>query len=923
VLAGRGKEQARVAALLAGAAAGHGGALVLRGLPGVGKSTLLAASVTRAEQGAAGVDGPADEAGSGGLRVLRTAGIESESPLAFAALQRLLRPAMPHVDALPAPQARALRAAFGEADSDADSDRFLVFLATLSLLAEAAEEQPVLAVVDDAHWLDDASAAALQFAARRLDTERVAVLFAARDGDVRVFDSSGLPELVLDGIDPAGAADLLRGAAGAEVPPAVTERLVRETGGNPLALVEVADALTSAQLRGEQPLPQQLPLTEGVERAFLDRYRRLPEAAQTWLLVAAADDAGQTRIIGAAAAALGADDQAQHQVERSGLVHVRDGHVELRHPLVRSAVYGAATSLERRRAHRALADALDATDADRRAWHLAAAVDEPDETVVAALDAAAERAKARGGHEAASAAFERAAELSVDQQARARRQLGAAWAAWLAAQPGRARALANGAADAVTDPLLRADIVRLQARIEWNTGSVLDGITIVLRGARDVASHDQNRAREMAMFAAALASFNPHAELEVDPTSVAPPPGPDDPPRAHSFHGLLVGLDHVRRQEWKDATVALQGAFANAESVEGDDQDLLPNLGIAAFHVGDDDLAFRYHDMLLTRARSTGALIMVLYALTRRGLVELVTGRWTSLVTGASEAMPLAQGSGQPGLAALPLAEAALVAAFRGQADADDQLAAAEAVAAAHPVGVAAHLLADYARWAKAVRAPQPAAAFHLLEHIHDGPVRRFAALDRIEAAVRADRLDTARAWTDELREYADQTGAPWAAAVAEHGYALLATDPHDAEAHFVQALAHHAGSRRVPARARTELAYGEFLRRARRRVDARVHLRAALEAFEELGAAPLADRAATELRASGETARRRDVSTASDLTAQELNVARLVRQGMSNRDVAGQLFVSPRTVDFHLRNVFSKLGVTSRAELIAMNLPE
>jgi DNA-binding CsgD family transcriptional regulator len=450
---------------------------------------------------------------------------------------------------------------------------------------------------------------------------------------------------------------------------------------------------------------------------------------------------------------------------------------------------------------------------------------------------------------------------------------------------------------------------------------------MVLRGARDVADHDPNRAREMAMFAAALASFNPHAELEVDPVTVAPAPGPDDPPRAHSFHWLVVGLNHVRHSEWSDATPALRRAFDNAEFVEGDDQDLLPNLGIAAFHAGDDELAFRYHDMLLTRARATGALIMVLYALTRRGLIELVTGRWTSVVTGASEAMPLAQGSGQPGLAALPLAEAALVAAFRGDPGFEAQLAEAEAVAVANPVGVAEHLLADFARWAKAVVAARtggpPGTAFHMLEHIHDGPVRRFAALDRIEAAVRADRHDVAAAWTAELQQYGDQTGAAWALAVAEHGYALLASDSGEAEKHFERALAHHAVSGRPPARARTQLAYGEFLRRARRRVDAREHLRFAMETFEELGAAPLADRAAGELRASGERARRRDVSTAADLTAQELNVARLVRQGMSNRDVAGQLFVSPRTVDFHLRNVFTKLGVTSRAELIAMDLPE
>ncbi len=922
MLAGRDTEQSRLAALLAGAAGGHGGALVLRGLPGVGKSTLLADSVARAEQAS---DAAADVPGAGGLRVLRTSGIESESPLAFAALQRLLRPAMRHVDALPAPQQRSLRSAFGEADGE--GDRFLVFLATLSLLAEAAEEQPVLAVVDDAHWLDDASAAALQFVARRLDTERVALLFAARDGDVRAFDSSGLPELVLGGIDAAGAADLLDHTAGAAVPAAVAERLVRETGGNPLALVEVAGALTPAQLRGERPLPAQLPITEGVERAFLDRFHRLPEPSQTWLLVASADDTGHTRTVGRAAATLGADDQAQHLVERSGLVHVRDGLLQMRHPLVRSVVYGAATSLERRRAHRALADALDATgDPDRRAWHLAAAVDEPDEAVVAALDAAADRASGRGGHEAASAALERAAELSADREAGARRLLGAAWAAWLAAQPGRGRALANAAAESVTDPLLRADIARLRARIEWNTGSVHDGITLVLRGAGDVAPHDPNRAREMAMFAAALASFNPHAQLEVDPVSVAVPPGPEDPPRAHSFYGLLVGLDHVRRGEWTQATPALRSAFASAELVEGDDQDLLPNLGIAAFHVGDDELAFRYHDMLLTRARATGALIMVLYALTRRGLIELVTGRWTSLVTGASEAMPLAQGSGQPGLAALPLAEAALVAAFRGDDQFERRLAEAEEVAAANPVGVAEHLLADFARWGRAVASQSgghPATAFHLLEHIHDGPVRRFAALDRIEAAVRADQLDVARDWTEEIRQYGDQTGASWALAAAEHGLGLLATDLEQAEKHFEQALTHHRVSGRPPARARTELAYGEFLRRARRRVDARAHLRAALETFEEIGAAPLADRAAAELRASGETARRRDVSTATDLTPQELNVARLVRQGMSNRDVAGRLFVSPRTVDFHLRNVFSKLAVTSRAELIAMTLPD
>ena len=909
MLAGRGVEQARVTALLDAAAGGEGGALVLRGLPGVGKSTVLADAADRARA----ADPP--------MKVLRTSGIESESPLAFAALQRLLRPAMRHIAALPRPQATALRAAFGEAEGD--GDRFLVFLGALSLLAEAAEDAPVLAVVDDAHWLDDASSAALQFVARRLSVERVALLFAARDGDVRRFESGDLPELVLGGLDAAGAVDLLTGHADAPVPEEVAGRLVRETGGNPLALVEVADALTPEQLRGEAPLPSPLPLTEGVERAFLDRFRRLSEAARTWLLVASADDSGRTRTIGQAAAALGAGGDAQHEVERSGLVSVSDGALDLRHPLVRSAVYGAATSLERRRAHQALADVLlEAGDADRRAWHLAAAVEEPDDTVVEELEQAAARAAARGGHEAAAAAWERAAELSVGRDARAQRLYAAARAAWLAAQPGRARALANAALGTATEPLIRADIGRLRARIEWNTGSVHDGLTMILRAAQEVAPHDHARAREMAMFASALASFGARSDVAVDPTSLVDAPAPDEPPRVHVFHGLLVGLDHVRKGEWREATAVLRRTFEVAEELEPDDQDLLPNLGIGALHIGDDELALRYHDLLLSRARATGALIMILYSLTRRGFAEIGTGRWTSLTASTAEALPLARGSGQPGLAALPLAQLALVTAFRGDDRFDERLADVESVAAHHSVGIVEHLLADFIRWAKGVRAvDQPASAFHQFEQIHDGPVRRLAAVDRIEAAVRADRPDVAAAWTAEVKDFAEGTGAPWAVAVAEHGAALTASDPDVADQHFQRAMEAHALARRAPARARTALAYGEFLRRSRRRVDARAHLRAALETFEDLGAAPWAERARQELRASGETARKRDPSTVTSLTPQELQVASLVRQGLSNRDAAAQLYLSPRTIDFHLRNIFSKLGVTSRAELAAMNL--
>jgi DNA-binding NarL/FixJ family response regulator len=907
VLVGREAERAAVGRLLQEARTSRGGSLVLRGPPGVGKSALLEEVVA--------VGGPAD-----GMTVLRTAGLESESPLAFAALHRLLRPLLSTADRLPPPQSAALRAAFGEAAPDRQ-DRFLVFLAALSLLAEAAEDAPVLALVDDAHWLDEASSAALLFVARRLQAERIALLFAAREGDVRSFEADDLPSLWVGGMTREVVAELVGRRAGTDVPAEVAATLTRATGGNPLALVELAGALSTEELTGRRRLPDPLPLTEGVERAFADRFRRLPAAARTLLLVAAADDSGRLATVRHAAAELGAGEDAVEEVERSGLLRVDGGDVRLRHPLVRSAVYGVSTSRQRRRAHLALADALGAGEEDRRVWHRAAAADEPDPAVVADLDAVAERARGRGGHEAAAAAWERAAELTVDPEPRAGRLFAAGMSAWLAGQPARARALTDAAHPLATAPGLRADIAQLRARVEWNTGSLQLGHRMVLQAAVDVAPQCPARARELAMFGAALASVGGDSGVAIVPTEVAPAPATEAPAREHCFAHLLDGLHFLSRGDMAAAVGPLRAAFADGASMEDADQDLVPNLGIAAAHLGDDAAVRDLHDLILARARGTGALVLVLYALTRRGMSDVATGEWAAARAGAAEALSLGESTGQPALTALPLTWLTLLAALRGTDDYAALLRRAESVAAVHELGTVGGLVHDGLRWARAVdAADQPETALRHLARMELPITQRLAAIDRVETAVRAGAPDQARHWVEELDAFAAATGNAWAIADAAHGHAVLA-EPADAEPHFQRALTAHASSTRAVDRARTELAYGVHLRRMRRRVDARTHLRAALETFADLGARPWAEIATAELRASGETARRRVPSTATSLTPQEVQVATLVQQGMSNREVAAQLFLSPRTIDFHLRNVFTKLGISSRTELVKHRL--
>lgn len=908
-MVGREPERHLLGALVEGARGGSAGTLVVRGEPGVGKSALLDELV----------------AGAGDVTVLRTRGLQVEAPLAFAALHRLLRPVARLRAGLPGPQARALRVAFGEEDG-APVEPFLVGVATLSVLTTAAEENPVLCVVDDAHWLDAATVGALLFCAHRLGADRVALVFAARDGLWGTFDPQGLRELVLAGLDPEASRTLLQArlgvGTGAEVGAEVLERLVAETGGNPLALLELPAALTPAQLSGADPLPAQLHLTSRVERLFLDRSRRLPPAVQTMLLLAAAEDSGEPDVLRRAASALGLAGADLQAAVDSGLLVESATSLALRHPLVRSAVYQAAPGAQRRDVHRALAEALSGHgDPDREAWHRASAAEGPDPEVVGALERAGARAQRRGGHVAALAAYVRAAALCDDPARRTTLTVAAARSAWACGRAGQAQALLSTARAATTDPRLRAEVARLRGHIEVNLGSPAEAHRIFVAAAQAVHPVDPAGALDIAVAAAVLRTFGTDSGTPSPVTDALAVPVAGDPPRTLCLRHMLVAMTKVAEGDWNAATAALDRALELGDRV--DDRDVLWNLANAALQLGADQAQQHFYGYALSRAREAGAVTAVIYCLQRLCFGQYLAGDLVAVRNGAEEAISLGRSIGQPAMTAPPVAWLAVLAALQDRDDVDQHLARLEELVAAHPLGILTDPVHDLTRWAKGLRAAgsgDGVGALHHLARFRLPVLARMSAADRIEAAVRAGDLAAARDWTDELARFADATGRPWALATVAFGRALTA-DQADADALFRASLAHHARAGRPLDAARAHLAYGEWLRRGQRRIDARQHLREAVETFQDLRAGALAARARQELRASGETARKRDPSTLVTLTPTELQIAQLVSSGLSNKDVAAQCWISPRTVAFHLRNVFAKAGVTSRGELARLDL--
>ncbi len=900
MLYGREQEKSALAGLLENARRGHSAALVMVGEPGAGKSALLQ---------------DLREEASDAL-VLQGQGVETESELPFATLDQLLRPVQADLERLPESRAAPLRGALGLSDGGS-SDSYGVALSVLALLAEAGGGRPVLCVVDDAQWMDRASDHALLFVARRLLAEGVVILFAGRENE---FHARGLPELRLGPLNASATAKILSDRSGVHVNPDVSERLAMETGGNALGIVELATLLTEEQLSGREPLPNPLPMSSGVERLFARQVAALPQDTRRLLLIAAADDSGRPDVLFTAAQRLSLGVSALDPAEEMGLIHVDRREVRLRHPLIRSAVYGTALSSERQMAHRALADVLKhAGEVDRYAWHLSAATLEPDPQVVRELERAAERARSRNADAAAAAALERAAELSSSSEERGRLLTQAATDTWMAGLLPQAERLIDAAQSFVDDPVSLASCYRLRGAVELASGSASTSVRRFVDAARHTAKLDPRRSLELLTLAGEGAWLALDADTSIEVGDVAASLDLSAEDRDRFFAGLLVGFSR-QFSEQGGSIKAIREAIEVARD-EHDDVDLLLAAGRAALYVGDDEGAERFHARIVARARSIGSIGCLAIGGTRLALAELLTGKWNSGLATAEETSQLAEDTGQEELAAHALVWRALVAAWRGdEEDCRGLLERARRITATRRM----RLVDDAGLWVEGVLelgAARPAGAFDRLSSIVHPVVVVTASLDRIEAAEQAGKKEEARMWLDDLEEFALASEAAWALARVAHCRALLADDAAEATDLFEQALREHARSNRPFERARTELAYGARLRRSRKRLLARSQLRSALETFDSLGSMPWAERARSELRASGETIRPRDPSTTQQLTSQELQVVQLVSRGMTNREVAAQLFLSPRTIDFHLRNAYSKLGITSRNQLSALEL--
>jgi DNA-binding CsgD family transcriptional regulator len=905
MLRGRRDECAVLDRLLDRARAGRSGALVLEGEAGVGKTALLDHAIGSASD----------------LRVLRAVGVESEMELAFAALHQLCAPVLDRLERLPVPQRDALLTTFGMRAGPVP-DRFLVGLAVLSLLSEVAEESPLVCVVDDAQWLDRASAQCVAFVARRLLAESVVMLFAAREQSDLL---TGLPELVLEGLGDADARALLASVIPGRLDEGVADELLAETRGNPLALLELPRGLSAAQLAGGFGLPGALSLLGRIEESFVNRLEALPAETQRVVLVAAAEPLGDRALLGRAAERLGIAGAALEPAESAGLLEI-DARVRFRHPLVRSAIYRAAAQNERRLVHRALGEATDArVDPDRRAWHLAEAVAGRDEDVAAELERAAGRAQARGGLAAAAAFHERSALLTSDPDRRGQRMLAAASAKRDSGALDAALGLLVEVEAGPLDEFGRAHDELLQGRIALEQQRGDDAGRLLASAARRFEPLDSELARETYLEAlggamvgdlgvpggaravaeaarAVRSSRTPHraADVLLDAFATRLTDG-----YAAAAPALTRGLELLLASDDSNEDV---GRSLSLVSNRASAIIALELWDVEAFHL----LASRRVQL----ARDTGALVHLRFALSFLARSQLLAGEVTAATSTIDEAQLIAEASGN-----LPLVNAPMIlAAWRGQEERASELIEATAEEAAAR------------RWTSNAYARSV---------LYNGLGRHDAARDAAREVFQDDLVGHGPFLVPELAEAASRTGdtallesalewlsgrtrvvsSEWVLGIEARVGALL-SEGEAAERLYRDSIVHLSGNRVRVDLARTHLLYGEWLRRERRRLDAREQLRTALEMFTSMGTDAFAARAERELLATGERVRKRTIETRDELTPQEAQIARLAGEGSSNAEIGARLFISQHTVAYHLRKVFSKLGVTSRNQLDRV-LPE
>jgi DNA-binding CsgD family transcriptional regulator len=907
-LVGREHERALVDELLGRARLGRSETLVVRGEAGIGKTTLLEYAVDQAE----------------GMTIVRALGVESEAELQFSGLLELLRPLLEHLPEIPAQQAKALRSALGLCAPEAH-DRFTIGAATLSLLAAAAESSPLLVVVDDAQWLDCATTEAVLFAAKRLVADSVAILFGVRDGQGRGFDSPGIDRLELRGMDSGEAETLLARNDERVVAPEVVGRLWEATQGNPLALLEGQSLLTDDQLAGRLPLLEPVPAGPTLERAFAWRAETLPADSQRALVVAAVSLSTELEPVVTALASLGIETSALEAAEDAELIVIADGRIGFRHPLVRSAVFHGASPSERRAAHRALADAMsDRSDAELRAWHLASAALGVDEEAAAALELAAQQAQARSSYAAAAAALERAASLTAADEARLPRLHAAADAALRAGRTDDASALLVAPLQAGREPCLRAEALRLQGRIEYLAGRPARAGELLVEASTLLEDVDRRLAVEICTEACS-------ARLGVGDT-------PGMLAAAERAQALAAELQDEEVQRLVELTLGwvlcyvgrlhegsplLERTAASPDDLDAQLDPLsLLRIGVGLEWLERSREAFSNAGRDVDQARARGAVGLLPYLLYQQAWHANRAGLLSEGYAAAFEALSLAREMDLWLPRVQSLLVLAAIAAKRG-AESEcrsfaDELEAPLAEAGLHgyrvwlrqSLGLLALGLGNLEEAANDLEA----AGRGLGElGIHSRVIIPRAEL--VEVYARAGRREDAeRALADMSASLECQSAVGLAAAARGRG--LLADDD-EFEAYFEEALAAHERSDDRWALARTRLCFGERLRRSARRVDAREQLRLALESFEEMGAACWADRARSELRASGVKLRRRKAWEEEELTPQELQISLHVARGMTNREVGAALFLSHKTIEFHLGRIYRKLNMSSRAELI------